>query len=263
MRALLLGILLLGGGIAQAAEGCPTIVSQSPYITHTLEWMGLKHCIVGTSRYEDLGLPQTGGVLDPDAEAIALLKPEIILSSDWISEQQAQAIRPAGSRLYRLHGFQSMRQIEDNLTTIARAVGLADPQATAERFHRLWREKLARIEGKGRRALLLSACSGAPYSFGKSTWLYDLFSRAGFRVVETEEKIRNINPADLNTLIDELQPQLVFIFERSAAQQCRMITPKTPVRIVPLDGDRLLQPAPILLKGLDELIAKQASWKEI
>jgi len=263
MRTLLLGILLFSGSLAYAAEACPTIVSQSPYITHTLEWMGLKHCIIGTSRYEDLGLPQTGGVLDPDAEALALLKPQLIFSSDWISEQQAQALAPSGSRIYRLHGFQSMRQIEDNLTTIAEAVGLADPTVLAERFHRQLQEKLAQIHAHGRRVLLLSACSGKPYSFGRSTWLYELFSQAGFRVVESEEKIRNIAPPALGALIDELQPQLVFIFERSAAQQCRMITPKTPVRIIPLDGDTLLQPAPILLQGLDELIAKQARWKEI
>ena len=263
MRTLLLAILLFSGSLAHAAEDCPGIISQSPYITHTLEWMGLKHCIIGTSRYEDLGLPQTGGVLDPDAEAIALLKPEIILSSDWISEQQAQAIRPAGSRIYRLHGFQSMRQIEDNLTTIALAVGLATPQRQAERFHRQLQEKLAQIHAQGRRVLLLSACSGKPYSFGRSTWLYELFSQAGFQVVESEEKIRNIDPSKLDSLIDELLPQIVFIFERSAAQQCRMITPKTPVQIIALDGDTLLQPAPILLKGLDELIATQASWNEI
>jgi len=263
MRALLLGILLLGSGLAQADGSCPSIVSQSPYITHTLEWMGLKHCIVGTSRYEDLGLPQTGGVLDPDTEALSLLHPDIILSSDWISEEQAQKIVPSGSRVYRLHGFQSMQQIEDNITTIARAVGLAAPREQAERFHRRWQQKLLQIHGQGKRALLLSACSGTPYSFGKSTWLQDLFSRAGFKLVETAEKIRNIDPAGLDALIDELQPELVFVFERQAARQCRMIAPKRPVRIITLDGDTLLQPAPVLLQGLDELIGKQAEWNNV
>ncbi|MBD3610048.1 MAG: ABC transporter substrate-binding protein, partial [Gammaproteobacteria bacterium] len=65
------------------AQECPRIISQSPYITHTLEWMGLKSCIIGTSRYDKLGLPTTGGVLDPDAEAIDSLMPDVIFTSDW------------------------------------------------------------------------------------------------------------------------------------------------------------------------------------
>jgi ABC-type hemin transport system substrate-binding protein len=260
MRALVLFILLFAGGLAQAAEACPRIVSQSPYITHTLEWMGLKQCIVGTSRYEDLGLPQTGGVLDPDAEAIALLEPAVILSSDWISEERARQITPADSRIYRLHGFQSMQQIEDNIRTIAKAADRDNGEALAEKFHQQWREAIKGIRAGHKKVLLISSCSGAPYSFGKTTWLYDLFTQAGFEVVETHDNIHHIESAKLGDLIDELQPELVFIFERKAARQCQMITPKIPTRIVTLDGETLLQPAPLLLQGLDELARKQAIW---
>ena len=34
---------------ASAIEDCPVIVSQSPYITHSLDWLGLKSCIRATS----------------------------------------------------------------------------------------------------------------------------------------------------------------------------------------------------------------------
>jgi ABC-type Fe3+-hydroxamate transport system substrate-binding protein len=260
MRSLLLAVLLLGGGLAHAAQDCPTLVSQSPYITHTLEWMGLKHCIIGTSRYEDLGLSQTGGVLDPDAETIALLHPDILLSSDWITEEKARAITPSGSRVYRLHGFQAMSQIEDNLTTIADAMDLQEPNAFAERFHKLWRKRLTQLHGGNTKVLLLSACSGNPYSFGKNTWLYDLFTQAGFQVVENHDNIRLMEPDKLGELIDRLQPELVFVFESKAARQCRLITPRTPVQIITLDGEKLLEPSPALLDGLDKLISKQSAW---
>jgi iron complex transport system substrate-binding protein len=263
MRSLLFALLLLGGGMAHASQDCPTIVSQSPYITHTLEWMGLKHCIIGTSRYEDLGLPQTGGVLDPDAEAIALLQPDIFLSSDWITEEKAREIAPVGSRVYRLHGFQTLSQIEDNLSTIARAVGLDHPRAHARRFHALWQQKLVQLRGGHKKVLLLSACSGNPYSFGRNTWLYDLFTRAGFRVVESHDSIRLMGPDQIGQHIDKLKPELVFVFEPRAARQCRLITPKTPVRILALDGEKLLDPSPDLLEGLDELINKQSAWKSL
>lgn len=264
MRTLFILILLLTSAIAQATEECPRIVSQSPYITHTLEWMGLKQCIVGTSRYEDLGLPQTGGVLDPDAEAIALLEPAVILSSDWVTAERAQQINPAGSRIYRLHGFQSMQQIEDNIRTIATAVGMDDGEALAAKFHRQWHDSIKEIKANNKRVLLISSCSGLPYSFGKATWLYDLFTQAGFEVVETHDNIRHIRPGqeltDLSEMIDQLRPELVFVFERQAAQQCQLITPRIPVRIVTLDGEKLLQPAPVLLQGLDEVIRKRPIW---
>jgi len=40
--------------------------------------------------------------------------------------------------------------------------------------------------------LLLSSCGGKPYSFGRETWLYALFTAAGFEVVETHRRIRHL-----------------------------------------------------------------------
>ncbi len=49
----LLGGLLLAVVALPAAAACPRIVSQSPYITRALDWLGLERCIVGVSRYPD------------------------------------------------------------------------------------------------------------------------------------------------------------------------------------------------------------------
>ena len=49
---------------------CPRIVSQSPYLTQSLVWLGRADCIVGVSRYDTLRRPKTGGVMDPDPAAI-------------------------------------------------------------------------------------------------------------------------------------------------------------------------------------------------
>ena len=51
---------------AQEKE-CPRIISQSPYISEMLDYLGMGHCIVGVSRYSKRDLPRTGGILDPDA----------------------------------------------------------------------------------------------------------------------------------------------------------------------------------------------------
>ncbi|MBI3574213.1 MAG: ABC transporter substrate-binding protein [Gammaproteobacteria bacterium] len=257
---------LLSSVAPAAAEDCPRIISQSPYITHSLEWLGLKDCIVGVSRYDTLDRPRTGGVLDPDKTAIAALKPDLMLNSDWITEEAWQAASPADTRAIRLHGFRSMREVEDNLRTIAETVDQPAAKARAGAFVAQWREMARAVKGNNRRILLLSACRGSPYTFGTDTWLHDLFTEAGFIDVETHSRLRHLkaeNPvAALDDLVGKLKPDVVFVFERAHADQCAAILPRAGVRIVALDGEKFLHPAPVLLQGLDTLIANRAQWRK-
>ena len=66
-----------------AQQNCPRIISQSPYISKMLDYLGMGHCIVGVSRYSKRNLPRTGGILDPDAQAIDSLMPDLNNTSDW------------------------------------------------------------------------------------------------------------------------------------------------------------------------------------
>jgi iron complex transport system substrate-binding protein len=264
---ILAALLVLIAANLQAAEtNCPRIVSQSPYISKTLQWLGLESCIVGVSRYDTLDRPHTGGVFDPDVELITTLEPDLLLTSDWTSEEKLAAVTPEGTRSFRLHGFGSMAEIEDNLRLIGHEAGIDDIETRVNDFHQQWQGLASQVKGNGRKVLLLSACSGMPYSFGKKRWLSDLFTRAGFINVETAEKIRHIKPGEevttLNALINELQPELLFIFERKKNKQCAFIAPRTPLTIINLDGENFLHPAPLLLDGLAELQTHQSKWRD-
>jgi iron complex transport system substrate-binding protein len=157
-----------------------------------------------------------------------------------------------------------MAEIEENLRRIGVAAGMEDIDARVAGFQRQWRALAAGLQGNGTRVLLLSACSGTPYSFGQERWLSDLFTRAGFVNVETVKKLRHVRPgekvATLNALIDELQPQLLFVFERKQSGQCAFIKPKTPLKIINLDGELFLHPAPVLLQGLAALQQQRSNW---
>ncbi|MEN8169516.1 MAG: ABC transporter substrate-binding protein [Pseudomonadota bacterium] len=250
---------------AQANEkSCPRIISQSPYLTKSLQWLGLEHCIVGVSRYDRLERPHTGGIFDPDAEAIDALMPELIFTSNWTKAQVLKAVTPEGARAFRLDGFESMAQIEENLQLIGREAKMGHIDKRVSNFQQQWKRLAAEINGNGKKILLLSACSGMPYSFGKKRWLTDLFTAAGFVVVETAEKIRHIKPDEelvtINALINELEPELLFIFERKQNKRCAFIKPKTPLTIINLDGEKFLHPAPVLLDGLAELATHRDKW---
>jgi iron complex transport system substrate-binding protein len=200
----------LSAGFAHAAD-CPRIVSQSPYITRALEWLGLAPCIVGVSRYDRRKeLPSTGGVIDPDARGMA--------------EVEAK---------------------------------LADIDARVDRFATDWRAAAARIDGRQRRALIMSACGKAPYSYGKGTTLHELFTAAGFEIVADHDNIRNFRPDepddDAGAWIAERQPALIFALKNSLDEACNPDIARAGVMIVPLEGEHFTQPGPGLLDGLEEL----------
>jgi iron complex transport system substrate-binding protein len=248
-----------------STEGCPRIISQSPYISKSLQWLGLESCIVGVSRYDSLERPHTGGVMDPDSDAIEALEPDIIFTSNWTTQEVLEATTPPGTRAFRLDGFASMQQVEENLRLMGHETGIANIEQRITAFHHQWHSLAAEVQGNGKRVLLLSACSGSPYSFGKKRWLSDLFTHAGFVNVESVDTIRHIKPGEevttLNALINTLQPELLFIFERKQNKQCAFIKPKTPLQIINLDGEKFLHPAPVLLDGLQELIPHRHLWQ--
>lgn len=258
MRLLVL-LLSLATLSVQAAPDCPRIVSQSPYITHALDWFGLTHCIVGVSRYDTLDLPRTGGVIDPDADTIALLEPQLLITSNWTKPETWQAIAQAsgGATALRVDGFRGMAGVETMLRDIGRAAGVADSAARVDRFAADWRAAAARVGGKGRRVLVLSACGAAPYSFGRGTTLFELFAAAGFDVVAGHDSIRNFHPekpgGDVSAWIVERQPDYLFALKNRRDEACNAAIAAPGIAILPLDGPLFTHPGPDLLKGLEQL----------
>ena len=243
---------------------CPRIISQSPYITEMLEYLGMGQCIVGVSRYSKRDLPRTGGILDPDIEAIDALMPDLIITSNWTKEATLKKATPKGANAIRLKSFNKMSQLEDNMKTIIKATNWQQATPKVNQFAKAWRNKVKQVKGNNKKVLLLSSCSGSPYSFGPNSRLHNLFTLAGFNVVESKEKIRHIRPGseidNLNSLANKYQPDLLIIFEQRLKKQCQMITPKVPVKILTFDGTKFLHPNTAILDGLDALIKKKHYW---
>jgi len=253
----LLGVFLLFTGLAQAAD-CPRIVSQSPYLTMALQWLDRGECIVGVSRYDHFRpeLPRTGGLLDPDADALSALAPDVMFTSNWVDRDLMALSLPPKTPVHFMGGFESMAQTEVMLEQLARFSG-STQMAKVEAFHGQWRA-LARHSGaRGERVLLLTACSGTPYSYGRQHMLGDLFQAAGFDVAEAGTRVRAVRPGepypDLQSLVAHYRPQIVFTFDRSTDDQCRVILGEAKQRIVHLNGDDFLNPGPRLLDGLKAL----------
>lgn len=254
--------LALAAGLAEAAD-CPRIVSQSPYISRVLDWLGLSDCIVGVSRYDTLARPDTGGVIDPDAELIDMLEPELVIFSEWTPAAKAQAATPSGALALRVGGFRGMAGVEAMLRDIGRAAGVADIERRVDQFAADWRAA-ASVDSRQRRVLILSACSDAPYSFGLGTTLHEVFTAAGFAVVADHDSIRNFKPdtpeGDVAAWIGQRQPDLIFALQNRRGESCNPAIAKPGIPILPLTGEYFTHPGPELLKGLEELRQTMAAF---
>ncbi len=257
IRTLLAGVALALVAVPAAAANCPRIVSQSPFVTYALEWMELADCIVGVSRYDRRDLPRTGGVMDPDGDMIALLDAELVITSDWTKPEVLQAVTPRGAKSLRVSGFESMAGVEAMLREIGRAANVPDIDARVDRFAADWKTAASQVGGKSQRVLLVSACTGTPYSFGRGTSLFELFTQAGFIVAETQEKIHRFPVAppekDLAHWVGEIKPDIVFAFSNRWDATCNAALAQSGVRVVPLDGELFYHPGPRYLEGLAQV----------
>ncbi len=260
-RSCSFAILMLGAALASAAP-CPRIVSQSPYITRVLDWYGLSECIVGVSRYEKLDsahdLPRTGGVKDPDADAIALLEPQLMITSDWTKPDVWRAVAPKGTEALRVGGFRGMKEVEAMLRDIGHAASVTNTDARVGRFHRDWQAAAKRVHGDGRRVLLIHACGETPYSYGRGTTIHELFAAAGYRSVADHDDLRHFEGGEgIADWIRSREPQTIVAFRNARAKSCNVNVAAAGVPLLFLDDDAFTHPGPGLLTGLEQLRAAQ------
>ena len=245
-------------------QECPRIISQSPYISDMLTYLGMEKCIVGVSRYSKRDLPRTGGIKDPDREAIDALMPDIFITSNRTKSKTLKEVMPKGTKVIKLQSLNKMTQLEENMKSVIEITNWKGASEKITSFSKSWRKKVTQVKGNNKKVLLLSSCSGNAYSFGPNSRLYNLFTLAEFNVVETKEKIRHVHAGKeiehITGLLDKYQPDLLFIFEQRLKKQCQMMKPKVPVSILSFDGEKFLLPTTKILQGLDLLISKKSYW---
>ena len=255
---------------ANSLERCQNkrIISQSPYITHAIDFFNMKECIVGASVYDKQvsnKLPRTGKVFVPDKDAIKKLNPDFIFTSDWTSRSVMADITPQNTKSFMLHGFQSMEQVENNLYTIGNVLKIPKFQTKVQNFKNEWRGLARAIDAKNKKVLLMSACSKDPYSYGIKTYLGDLFNKAGFDVVDKSKQVKVFkigkDKNELDEFIKEFKPDFIFGFvSYTKASSCSVLETNKKLPIIYLNGDNFLHPAPILIEGLREVKSKEGEW---
>ena len=183
------------------AEPPQRIVSLLPSLTETVCALGQCQRLVGVDRYSNFpervrGLPQVGGGLDPNIEAIAALKPDVVLMAS--STPVAARLQALGIKVLALEP-KSHADVQGVLLTIGQLLEVRDAP-------RVWREIEAGVSAAAqslparvKNVRVYFEVNSAPYAAAENSFIGETLSRLG---------AKNIVPASLGPF-PKLNPEYV------------------------------------------------------
>jgi len=188
--AILLAASLLAGGcragaIPRARAGAQRIVSLAPSVTETLFAIGAGAQVVGVSQYCDYPpaarkLPRVGTFLTPNIEAIAALRPTLVIGPLTSADlREMRALRAMGITTVAVGSDDSIAQIEHSIWQIGNQTGRsgAARRLLAEIRLRM-RSTQERLNGRPVRSVLMVVGHQPMVAVGRGTYLDELLALA-------------------------------------------------------------------------------------
>ncbi|OTF11532.1 cobalamin-binding protein [Halorubrum sp. SD612] len=244
----------------------PRVVSLAPSATATVAALGAADRLVGVTNHCDLsddadagsahgiGSPTAvGGWLNPDLDRVAGLDPDVVLTSDGLQADLADACRERGLDVAHREPS-TLDEVVEGFAT--RGADVGRPEA-GERLAADARERLDRIADavadRPRPTAYCEEWSDPPMAAGN--WVPDAVRAAGGRYpfVEPGERSREVDPA----AVERADPDHVVVHvcghgdrvDPAAVAERDWVD--APVHV--LDDSLLNQPSPALLDGVERL----------
>jgi iron complex transport system substrate-binding protein len=171
-------------GTPDAANGAQRIVSLAPAITETLFALGAGADVAGVSQYCDyppevVRLPKVGTFITPNIEAIAGLRPTIVIGLESSSDlREIRALNAMGYRTLMVND-DSIAGIEASIRTIGGAIRRAhEAQALLDRMHLKIATIEERLRGVPERRVLMVVGHQPMVAVGRGTYLDELLTMA-------------------------------------------------------------------------------------
>lgn len=204
-------------GVSVTLDRTPQrIVSLLPSLTETICALGACQRIVGVDRYSNYpasvrALPQVGGGIDPNIEAVVALKPDVVLMAT--SSRGAQRLESLGLKVLALE--------PRNSADMQRVMGKVTQVLDAGDARQVWRTIDAGVKAAAqsipphaRNVRVYFEVSRGPYAAGQSSFIGETMQRLGLANVITPElgPFPKINPE----YVVRANPDLIMIGERNA-----------------------------------------------
>jgi len=179
------------------------VVSLLPSLTETVCELGQCHRLVGVDRYSNwpagvARLPQLGGGLDPNIEAIVALRPDVVLLAT--SSRASEQLQALGLKVVALEP-KSHADVQHVLGKVAQVLGLP-PTESALVWRRIDAAVSAAAESlppRARGVRVYFEVNRGPYGAGESSFIGETLARLG---------VKNIIPAALGPF-PRLNPEFV------------------------------------------------------
>ncbi|MBI2771180.1 MAG: ABC transporter substrate-binding protein [Burkholderiales bacterium] len=229
MKQILLLLLALLAAQAQAlqvtddrgvtvtlAQSPQRIVSLLPSLTETVCELGQCRRLVGVDRYSNFpeavrGLPQVGGGIDPNIEAVVALKPDVVLMAT--SSRGAQRLEALGLKVLALEPRSS--------ADVQRVMGKLGTLLEVPDAQRIWRAIDAGVSAvaqsmpaQAKNTRIYFEVNRGPYGAGTTSFIGETMLRLGVKNIVTPElgPFPKLNPE----YVVRANPDLIMVSERNA-----------------------------------------------
>ena len=228
------------------------IVSLLPSLTETVCALDQCHKLVGVDRYSNwpasvTRLPQVGGGLGPNIEAIVALRPDVVLAAT--SSRSALRLEALGIRVVALEP-KTHADVQRVLGKVGQVLAVADAQ-------KVWRTIDAGVSAAAqslpasvRGTRVYFEVNRGPYAAGESSFIGEILTRLG---------VRNVVPAELGPFpklnpefVVRANPDVIMIGEKEADglaqrpgwQSIRAVREQRLCVFPTVDSDVLVRPGP-------------------
>lgn len=189
------------GVVVQFERSPQRIVSVLPSLTETVCALGQCQRLVGVDRYSNFpdsvrNLPQVGGGIDPNIEAIVALKPDVVLMAT--SARGAERLQSMGIKVLALEPM-SHADVRRVLDRVGELLQVNDAQQVWRVIDASVLAAAQSLPSKARGARVYFEVNSGPYAAGEASFIGETLSRL---------QVRNIVPAALGPF-PKLNPEFV------------------------------------------------------
>ncbi len=247
------------------------IISMAPSVTETLIHLGLADKIIGIDTYSadipglKANLPQFD-MMAPDTEALAALKPDIILATGMSKSDGDDPFKPLldlGVSMTYIPSATSLEAIKEDIDFLGQITGTETKAAEiVTSMEKEIAELVALVPTSEAKPQIYFEIAAAPnmYSFGKNTFLNELITLAGGEniladqdswVSVSEEVILAKNPTVIFTNVNYIDNPIEEIMSRPGWDSISAVKEK---RVYQVDKNTSSRPNEFVTKGLREIL---------
>jgi iron complex transport system substrate-binding protein len=192
------------------------VVTVLPSLTESVCALGACDRLVGVDRYSNWpasvrALPQVGGGIDPNVEAIVALKPDVVLLAK--SSRVTDRLEALGLKVVVLEP-KNHADVRRVLDALARVLGTGDAPAVWRAIDASVSAAAQSLPERVKRTRVYFEVNSAPYAAGEASFIGETLARLG---------ARNVVPAALGPFpklnpefVVRADPDLIMVGERSA-----------------------------------------------